>query len=531
MIGSGKGVGLYADPRKVYAVHLSKQVGRIGLLGESEADIAQNGDGPADAKALAEALKLVVAKAGIQQRDVAAAVPGKDAIIRYFEMPLIPKKEWHDAIRFEAQKYMSLSTDDLYFNYNAIPHKSESKLEVVFLASPKDTVGRLVSLYFDARLNMQSLEPVAFSLLRAFRHERSLKAEDVHALIDVHNDGVVNILIERNGILLMARDSVILKGIGEGLDSERAPDFRALMTEIDLSFNYFFKHFVNEEIKTVYVAFDTLPVFKDWDRRLAAELGLPVESGVMKGIFAPESPHTPGRMIAAGLALRDMGGASERYTNLIPADIAKTTRKVLETQTASRAARPTAAVIGEDDSSSLKKWAAIVFAASAALVFGIYLTTQITIGKLSAETQKLKARMPQLATVPDPNTDVPGLKGAETRLSAQQDYLSQLIDKRQYWTEKLSRIAALIPPNMELDQMDAYDSTAKTGRSTVSVKLDGKIYAQPGADMLEQINRVAEALRKDKIFMRSLSEVRITSARRNADDTAFTIDCISAEKR
>lgn len=532
-MGGPKGVGLYADQNRVYALHLSKQMGRVGLLGYAEADIVPTPDGQIDNRAFSDALRVVMAKAGIRERDVAAALPGKDAIIRYFEMPLIPKKEWPAAVRFEAQKYMTLNTDDLYFNYEVFPHKESKKLEVVFLASPKDTVSRIMSLYFDAGLNMHALEPVSVSLFRAFAHEKPVKEGDVRAIIDTHNDGTINVLIVKGAVLLMARDSVILKSPDGSPEGVRVPDFRALMTEVNLSFNYFIKHFVNEEIRSVHLLLDTNEIFRDWDRRLSAELGLPVETGTLSGLFAQSKEYSPGRTIAMGLALRELSDSLYKDSNLIPADIAKTTRKVFESQAAVRAQKTAApgAPASSEDNAVLKKWALIaggVALAALALAFAYF---QVTLNSKESEYKMMRLKAPATLTVTDRDTDAAGLKLIESRLYQQHVYLSQFIDKRLYWTQKLSEIAKLVPPTIQIVSIEAVDMTGKTGTPAASVKIDGKLYPGEGMNPLLEVNRFAEALRKNSTFMRGMTDVKINSIRRGIEDINFTVDCIAKDRK
>ena len=271
MIGHQQGIGLYVDSNRVFAVKLSKKFGKLGLMGygESEYDPSADRDA-ADGRrvTLATAFKTVLAKLGDDSKIVAGALPGKDSILRYFEMPLIPRSEWPTAIRYEAQKYMTLNTEDLYVNFEVFRDNAKKKMRVVFLASSKDTVRKLMDSYLQAGLNLRALEPIPLSLVRAFLQENPLKDGENHAVIDLHNDGSINILLIKGQVLLMARDSVILKS-QEGNEEIRLPDYRALLTEINLSFSYFLKNFKSEEIKSIYLLKDASDAFHEWEKRLS----------------------------------------------------------------------------------------------------------------------------------------------------------------------------------------------------------------------------------------------------------------------
>ena len=526
MIGAQIGFGVYVDTERAYAIQLSNRFGRVGLMGYGETEIKPAGGEPeAYSKAVGEAVRLAAGKAGFSGKTVAAALPGKDVVIRYFEMPLIPKNEWAAAIRYEAQKYMTLNPEDVYFNFEVETNKRDKRMRVVFLASPKETMQRMMSAYLDAGLSLRTLEPVSMSLMRAFLHHHPLKDSGAHAIIDVRNDGTINILIVRGRLLLMARDSVILKpGPGEG--QPPSPDFGALITEMNLSLNYFFKNFKKEEIHNVFLLTDTDPLFKSWPERLGAELGLPIETPALSQLFGESDVYAPGRTVAMGLALREAAAFPARGSNLMPSDVAKTTRRAVETATAEQHAQQTR-VAGR---AQMQKGALIAGLGA----FGLQL---LTVGAVmavnSSDAKKLKGMRALYAStehVADPAAPIADIQAIEKRLADRSRYLVSLMGQRVYVTEKLSELARVMPKSVQLTTLDYLDTESPVGGAPqIILRLAGKALPR-GVNPLDELNRLVASLKTSQSFMAGLQEVRISSLRRTPEETSFNIECLSVRQ-
>lgn len=529
-LSNKKGIGFFIDANRIYAVQLSSAMGRVGLLGYAECEYDPHAAGGADETALPlnTAIKRVLTKLGTESRAVAGGLAGKDAIIRYFEMPLIPKEEWPSAIRYEAQKYMTLDTEDLYFNYEVFKDLKLKKMRVVFLASSKDAVHKLMNVYLDGGLNLRALEPTSLSLVRAFLNEHPIKEGEVHALVDLRNDGVINILLVKGQVLLMARDSVILKS-QEGNEDVRLPDFRALLTEVNLSFNYFLKNFKSEEIKSVFFMRDTSDLFREWDKRLETELGMTVTTESLNAILGVAKGYSPGRSIALGLALRDISQAQYKNSNLIPTEILRSQKKAVESQEAAEVAKTVTVTIG-DDRQLLKKGVALVAGAAAGIVAMVHIVMILLMLSQKSALEKMLKGTQKPESVTSAAAPIEELNATEKRLKQQLSYISALADKRAYWTLKMGELARAIPPTAVVTRLSYSDTVTVEGNIVSQLSLDGKIVSQPKVNSLDEMNRFAASLKNNKDFMQNFSELRIASIRRVEDQLNFVIECKS-EKR
>lgn len=528
MIGESKGIGLYIDTYRVFAVQLSKKYGRVGLMGYADAEYDPTAEEGADPKrpTLGVAFNTVLTKLGADTKSVAGALPGKDSIVRYFEMPLIPKEEWPTAIRYEAQKYVTLSTEDLYVNYEVFRDVAQKRMHVVFLASSKAVVHKLMETYLDAGLDLHALEPIPLSLVRAFLSENPIKEGEIHSIIDLHADGVIHILLVRGPVLLMARDSVILKS-QEGNEDVRVPDYRALMTEINLSFSYFLKNFKNEEIKSVYLLKEQGDIFYDWDKRLSNELGMIVETFSLNKLFGTAKEYSPGRSIALGLALREVAKTQYKNTNLIPSDVLKTQKKAVESLAAAEVAKTTVV----DDRSVVQKKILLVAGGVAAVVIVIHVLLMLIVMSQKNALDKLLKNIAKPSSVSNISAPVAELSLTDKRMKEQLKYLSALMENRVTWTVKMAEIARTLPASVEISSMIYNDNVLKDGGIVRSVHIDGRVYVQGANNPLDDVNRFAVGLKSDKEFMRGLSEVKIVSIHRSAERIDFVIECKGSENK
>ena len=235
------GVGVYVDVDRVFVVELVKERSSTKLARWGEAPFTPvSPDLSSEGKVVSQALRYAVEKSGIDSKIVATALPARDCVVRYFDIPMIPKKEWADAVHFEAQKYVSLNLNDLNYSFKVFPDKKQKKLSIVFLASKKEIVQQHLKLLIDAGLKTHYLEPAPLSFVRALRGAKSWQANEVYGLIDLRSNGMMSVIIVKSDRILMERDSFILEPEGS-LPAEESPGFNGFIKEIKLTSNFLIK--------------------------------------------------------------------------------------------------------------------------------------------------------------------------------------------------------------------------------------------------------------------------------------------------
>jgi len=92
----------------------------------------------------------------INTRRVALSIPASRTYTRTMNLPVIADSELPEAVRLEAEQYIPVPLDDLYFDYQVID-RSEKGIELLAVATPKKIVDSHMEL-----AAILGLEPVAF---------------------------------------------------------------------------------------------------------------------------------------------------------------------------------------------------------------------------------------------------------------------------------------------------------------------------------------------------------------------------------
>ena len=139
-------VGLYIGQHRVSIAEVRSSFGRTRIVRCAEADIPGEQETGAEwAQAVARAVKEALRTSGIRAKTVAVGLSGLDAIVRYFEMPLLPHKEWADAVRFEVQKYLPFDLKGLAYDYHVAADKHRKQVRVLFVATRKELLADLTA--------------------------------------------------------------------------------------------------------------------------------------------------------------------------------------------------------------------------------------------------------------------------------------------------------------------------------------------------------------------------------------------------
>ncbi len=122
-----------------------------------------------DQKKLSEFIKINFASphfGSFNTNRVVISIPESKSFIRVMEMPIVDEAKAENAIMFEAEAYIPMPIDQVYFDWQIIG-KSTTTMNVLVIASPKDYVDTLMHIIEDAGLKMCGVEVEAQSVARA----------------------------------------------------------------------------------------------------------------------------------------------------------------------------------------------------------------------------------------------------------------------------------------------------------------------------------------------------------------------------
>ena len=117
-----------------------------------------------DEDQLADTLQKMAARNGFAGARVAAALGGRNLFIREVNFPRMTEKEMREAIRWDLEKYVPFSPDNLYFDFWIVGSgATEVEVRVLLVAVPKEVVDSVVRLVKKAGLKLVAIdiEPLA----------------------------------------------------------------------------------------------------------------------------------------------------------------------------------------------------------------------------------------------------------------------------------------------------------------------------------------------------------------------------------
>jgi type IV pilus assembly protein PilM len=94
------------------------------------------------------------------------SVPESKSFIRVIHMPEMNEAQLSNAVMFEAEAYIPLPMDQVYFDWQIIGRNQEG-LEVLIIASPKEFVDKFISILEKAHLKIVGVEVESQAVVRA----------------------------------------------------------------------------------------------------------------------------------------------------------------------------------------------------------------------------------------------------------------------------------------------------------------------------------------------------------------------------
>jgi Tfp pilus assembly PilM family ATPase len=395
-----------------------------------------------------EAVQRVFKENKIKPKNVACAIASEEAMVRYFQMPKIPTKEWRSAINFEAKRYIPFRMEDVASDFQVIHGKAASMtMDVVFVAVRQNTIERFITLLEKAGIRPIIIEPAPFSLIRAFNAAGQIDNKINTAIINIETK-LTNISILRNGVPYIIRDIPLDEGVsGEG---SLEPIFERLLSEIKLSFDFYEKQFPSETIDKIII-YSQLPL-ENWHELVGKELQIAIEVGdPLRGIRIKKGIVPPRVAIAFGLALR---GLSETF---IDVNLCKERLFVYRKK---------------------EMFLKMVFLEASAAVFLLIIAKLLclkAIAPLSNELSRtLSERPKEEVNIKDENIDA--LERLKNEMEAKKYVMDNIITKRTYFTGRWEGLVKVMPKNIWLTEVSFEEKIDKKDISKVFREFDIKGY-------------------------------------------------------
>ena len=504
----GATTGVYIGAKNVYIAQLKGTFfgARLVKFGKTEIQLPPQADESTTRQAAVQALRKALRENNITSKKVFAALPGKDVLIRYFQMPVIPRLEWETAIKFEAKKYIPFKIEELMWDFHVVlpKGKKDGKMGVTFVAVKREVAQKYLSLFEQADLKPSVLEPAPFTLVRVLALGKQLAKDKPTAVVDV-DYGMADINIVKDGICYLTRD-VSLPLEGEML-------FESLLNEIRMSLDYYEKLFPAEVIGKILLCGEIGP--KDWDRKLAEELKVPAEKAdPARAIKISNSPPPLNVAVAIGLGLRGMARAGAEV-NLL--QVREVKSKVVVTKEA-------LALTPEILQAVIR---AVLLSCMGFLI--LYLVMHIRISQEKAKLEQVIDLRPKIG-LPIGSFSYSRLEEINKELENKVSTLNLIIDQRFFRTNSFNELPKVIPPGVWLTELSLIDRLSKENKITHSLNIKGVAYHEDPVREIGIVTKFVSNLKENKIFSRGFEDIKLdtmsSAELKGMPVKNFTISCV-----
>jgi len=155
---------------------------------------------------VADAIKGLMASAGVKTKQVVIAVGGRDVIIKKIQMDRMTEAEARSVIRWEAEQHVPFDMENVELDFQILDPDGEGlQMTVLLVAAKRELVENKVSLLAEAGLTPSIIDVDAFAIHNAFEVNYPDEMRGVVGLVNVGHE-MTNINILEDGIPVLTRD-------------------------------------------------------------------------------------------------------------------------------------------------------------------------------------------------------------------------------------------------------------------------------------------------------------------------------------
>ena len=201
------GIGLEINPQQINIAQIIKQGQQYKLLKNISEEVPEGvyEDGQiVDSLTLAELIKETLKKNRINAKNVATAVPMREAIIRIIPVPAeLDEQELRDMILVhEASLYLPYPREEVDLDYLKLGYFMDEdgieKVNVLLVATKREVTDLYLEVLQQADLQVDILEINSFALIRTIREQlRQFGSKEAVVLVDIEFDSTeIAIIVE-----------------------------------------------------------------------------------------------------------------------------------------------------------------------------------------------------------------------------------------------------------------------------------------------------------------------------------------------
>jgi type IV pilus assembly protein PilM len=194
--------GLQLNGSSLKLMQLRRSGGKVHVQSYSYVSLPKNlmaNDAIVDQDGLAALIRRSIEKpafGSISTNRVSISLPESKSFVRVMQIPVTNESQVESAVMFEAESYVPMPMDQVYFDWKIV-RKLEGAMEVLIVASPKETVDAYINVLEKAHLKPIAVEVESQSLERALINQ---KTQETALLIDIDAWQTNLIMIERGNL-------------------------------------------------------------------------------------------------------------------------------------------------------------------------------------------------------------------------------------------------------------------------------------------------------------------------------------------
>jgi len=155
---------------------------------------------------VADAIRGLMASAGVKTKQVVIAVGGRDVIIKKIQMDRMTEAEARSVIRWEAEQHVPFDMENVELDFQILDPEGEGlQMTVLLVAAKRELVENKVSLLAEAGLAPSIIDVDAFAIHNAFEINYPDEMRGVVALVNIGHE-MTNVNILEDGIPVLTRD-------------------------------------------------------------------------------------------------------------------------------------------------------------------------------------------------------------------------------------------------------------------------------------------------------------------------------------
>ncbi|MFI5209528.1 MAG: type IV pilus assembly protein PilM [Gemmatimonadales bacterium] len=155
---------------------------------------------------VSDAIKGLMASAGVKTKSVVIAVGGRDVIIKKISMDRMKEAEAREVIRWEAEQHVPFDMENVELDFQILDPEGEGlQMTVLLVAAKRELVENKIALLNEVGLQPGIIDVDAFALHNAFEINYPDAMTGVVGLVNIGHE-MTNINILEEGIPVLTRD-------------------------------------------------------------------------------------------------------------------------------------------------------------------------------------------------------------------------------------------------------------------------------------------------------------------------------------